>query len=228
MVGPIIVIALTLLTFVGLQSEQRTYHDISISVLAGIIATAYYKHAERIINWFSKSARHNRYIKKLCSQAILNIDERFGLTECDNSSFDSLVSITDDKYKLCLFETYLLGNHTNGSDRYGEDITKFKDDAFAWYNSYQTAHQLDRIQYLTHSEMNELAIEITSWGESGRPWLLRTFPKIWHLKVNMNKWLYSKRDKNVIVCEYLFRDYKLPRGRAAQLNIELITGKPMT
>lgn len=219
-----IFIGITLLVLLALTLEPTNLgYQLAVGCLGGTFATFWYEHRPRIFAYFSPDAIWKRRIIKLCRHAIYNLDERFNISVSNESSLESLVVLTEEKYVWCLFETHLLANRSSGKERY-PDPDEFKVAAQLWYSSYEQNKQLDRIQIASRSDMDRLVVEVHSWGVDGRPWLLTHCKPLWDFKNYVSKQLYNMHSKEYHLCNYLYRSYKLPPNNyGTQLMIDILS-----
>ena len=159
-----------------------------------------------------------------CRKAIYELMERFDIEIGHSGLIELTPTLSPENYILCLFETYLIINGTTGRQKYPDD-NKFKTTADEWYAEWNNARMADVIEYISPSDMNYLLIEVNSWGINGRPWLERHLPLVVKMYHMFKNWQYNRRSKSAKLCDFLFRDYKLPPNTYdTQVMMELLSG----
>lgn len=180
--------------------------------------------AVHVIRYFSSSKRWERRRLAITRKAIVNLINRFNITCGQSASQEYCPILTIDSYKYILFESYLLINGRTGYESYPDDDT-FKYEASVWYGEWESRNMADAIQYIKPYEMNNLVIEVASYGVNGKSLLYRIFPRpLRKMYFRIRNIPYKLKSKYEKINLYLYEGPALPKGKGAEIVLSMISG----
>lgn len=195
---------------------------LTMGVVSGMISTVACSCVREICHYFSREERFKRQRLVACRKAIYELSERFKIDVGHSALFELTPTVSTETYIYCLFETYLILNGTTGREKYPED-SLFKSTATRWYNEWNTARMADSIEFMSPSEINRLVIEVNSYGINGCPWTERLLPTMMKFVHNVKGYLSRRRNKYDQMCDFLYREYKLPyNNNLTKINLEML------
>ena len=174
-----------------------------------------------IINYFKDEECWKRKRLKCCKIAIYNMINRFNIAVGTGNPLGPI--LTQQNYILVLYELYFVINGNNSSKIPSQT---FISDANAWYQSYAQQNMQSAIEVYSHYEIEELLIEVNSYGKTGKSFIREICP-------NFVRWFYKIRNKiyemfNVnkrknynYGMTLLYGKYKIPTDFATQKIIEI-------
>lgn len=179
-------------------------------IIGGFLASIVYATVTKTYTYFSKDSKLQRQRLKACRKALYNLDERFNISIGQTNSLLSLGTLTCEHYIWCLFELHLIWNNTNGKEAFPNN-DDFINEANSWYNDYRSRRMETAIEVYSPYEMNNMLIEVTSWGINGRPWRYQYLPKWFNRGYNMIlNFPHKLTRKNTKACNFLYQNSMLP------------------